>query len=54
MKVLAAGLRPGARVLWLDQVWPMHRKDEWDMDGSIGIVRSTNHRVRFLFFFRRR
>jgi 16S rRNA G966 N2-methylase RsmD len=35
MRSLAAGLSAGARVVWLDQVLPMYRKDEWRIDALI-------------------
>ncbi len=44
MRSLAAGASPGARVVWLDQVLPMYRKDEWTIEAVIGMVKSTNHR----------
>ena len=53
MRSLAAGLRPGARVVWLDQVLPMYRKDEWTIEAVIGMVKSTNHRFRVITVFRR-
>jgi len=53
MRSLAAGLRPGARVVWLDQVLPMYRKDEWAIEAVIGMVKSTNHRFRVTTIFRR-
>lgn len=43
--------RPGGNLVWLDTVWPMHRKDEWKCWGQIGLVRSTNHRVRLVSIF---
>lgn len=43
--------RKGANLVWLDQVWPMHRKAEWQTWGTVGLVRSTNHRVRLVTFF---
>jgi hypothetical protein len=39
--------------VWLDQVWPMHRKDEWRTVGRILLQRSTNHRVRLVSIFER-
>lgn len=45
---------PGTHVVWLDQAWPMYRKDMFDLEGVIGLVRSTNHRVRMVFIYRRR
>jgi len=53
MRSLAAGLRAGARVIWLDQVLPMYRKDEWAIETVIGMVKSTNHRFRVTTIFRR-
>lgn len=38
-------------MIWLDQVWPMFRKSEWNCWGQIGLVRSTNHRVRLVTCF---
>jgi hypothetical protein len=53
MRSLAAGMRAGARVVWLDQVLPMYRKDEWAIEAVIGMVKSTNHRFRVTTVFRR-
>jgi hypothetical protein len=53
MRSLAAGMREGARVVWLDQVLPMYRKDEWAIEAVIGMVKSTNHRFRVTTVFRR-
>jgi len=38
-------------LVWLDQVWPMHRKADWKTWGTIGLVRSTNHRMRLVSMF---
>lgn len=62
-------LEPGGVLVWLDQVFPMFRKDELDLVGTIytradlpeglehvgeiGMVKSTNHRVRAVFMFQR-
>lgn len=62
-------LVPGGVMVWLDQVFPMFRKDELDLIGTIyaradlpeglehvgeiGMVKSTNHRVRAVFMFQR-
>ncbi len=54
LRSLAAGMRSGARVVWLDQVLPMYRKDEWEIEAVIGMVKSTNHRFRVVTIFRRR
>lgn len=53
MRSLAAGMVGGARVVWLDQVLPMYRKDEWAIEAVIGMVKSTNHRFRVMTIFRR-
>jgi hypothetical protein len=47
-------LPAGAHVAWLDQVLPMYRKEAFDIDGVIGMVKSTNHRFRVVTLFRRR
>lgn len=61
-------LRPGGHLVWLDQVFPMFRKTETPLVGTIyareelpgmveageiGMVKSTNHRVRAVFVFRK-
>lgn len=53
LRSLAAGMRDGARLVWLDQVLPMYRKDEWAIEAVIGMVKSTNHRFRVATIFRR-
>ena len=53
MRSLAAGIAAGTRVVWLDQVLPMYRRDEWAIEAVIGIVKSTNHRFRVMTIFRR-
>lgn len=50
---LARVTRVGGHLVWLDTVWPMHRKAEWRTVGRISIVRSTNHRVRMATIFER-
>lgn len=54
--VMAAlvGLTPGAHVVWLDQVLPMYRKDQFAIEAVIGMVKSTNHRFRVVTIFERR
>jgi len=41
----------GGYLCWLDQVLPMYTKREVKYVGTIGIVRSTNHRFRILSIF---
>lgn len=52
MKALAR-LKSGSHVVWLDQVLPMYRKDEFKVIGYIGMVKSTNHRFRVITIFER-
>lgn len=46
-------LKPGAHVVWLDQVLPMYRKDIFTPEAVIGMWKSTNHRFRGITIFRR-
>lgn len=54
-KVMSAlqRLPSGAHVVWLDQVLPMYRKDQFVLEGVIGMVKSTNHRFRVITIFRK-
>ncbi len=54
MAKLGARLRPGTHVVWLDQVLPIYRKDQFEIEGVIGMVKSTNHRFRVVVIFRKR
>ena len=51
MKALGKRVVKGTHVVWLDQVLPMYRKDEWSIEGVIGMVKSTNHRFRVVTIF---
>lgn len=53
MQALGSRLPDGAHVVWLDQVLPMYRKDQFSVEGYIGVVKSTNHRFRVLSIFRK-
>lgn len=53
LAALARVTRVGGHLVWLDTVWPMHRKAEWVTVGRITVVRSTNHRVRMATIFER-
>jgi len=46
-------LKPGGYLVWLDMVYPMYAKREMQLVGTIGIVRSTNHRVRCVFIYQK-
>lgn len=52
MKALSR-LPSGAHVVWLDQVHPMYRKDTFELQAEIGMVKSTNHRYRVVCVFGR-
>jgi len=51
MQSLHRVAKPGGNLVWLDQVWPMHRKAQWKTWGTVGLVRSTNHRMRLVSMF---
>lgn len=53
MRALGARLHAGAHVVWLDQVLPMYRKDQFRLEAVIGMVKSTNHRFRVICVFRK-
>lgn len=46
-------LRSGAHVVVLDQVLWMWRKDKFELEAAIGMLKSTNHRVRMITVFRK-
>jgi hypothetical protein len=54
MRSLATVIVPGGFVVWLDTTRPMYRKVEWHECGFVGLARSTNHRVRGVWFYQRR
>lgn len=54
MQELHKVLIPGGLVVWLDTTFPMFRKVEFQLIGTIGFIRSTNHLVRGIFIFRKR
>lgn len=45
--------KPGGSLVWLDTAWPMHQKAKWKTWATIGLVRSTQHRMRLVTFFER-
>jgi hypothetical protein len=53
IKQCAIILKPGGFLVWLDTVFPMYRKAELKLIGTIGLIRSTNHRTRTVFIFQR-
>ena len=44
-------LKKGGHLIWLDQVLPNYRKDQFKILGRIGMVKSTNHRFRVVTIF---
>lgn len=46
-------LKANGFLVWLDQVLPMYRKDEFRIIGVIGLIRSTNHRFRVATIFQK-
>lgn len=53
MRTLGARLRPGTHVVWLDQVLPMWRADQFSIQAVIGLVKSSNHRFRICTIFQK-
>lgn len=53
MASLGARLSDGCHVVWLDQVLPMFRKDQFSIEAVIGMVKSTNHRFRVVVIFKK-
>lgn len=51
---LAEIVVPDGFLVWLDQLWPMHRAVEWETVGRISIITSTNRIPRLVSIFRRR
>lgn len=54
MRALGSRLKAGAHVVWLDQVLPMYRKADFEVEGYVGMVKSTNHRFRVVTIFRKK
>lgn len=46
-------LKVGGWLIWLDQVQPIYSKEYWRQGLVIGMIKSTNHRVRAVFGFQR-
>lgn len=51
LKECAKILISGTHLVWLDQVLPMYSKKEVNLVGTIGLIRSTNHRFRVVSIF---
>lgn len=51
MQALGNRVKVGTYIVWLDQVLPMYRKDQFSICAVIGMVKSTNHRFRVITIF---
>ena len=52
LAILSRRVRRGCHIVWLDQVLPMYRKEELQVEAYIGMVKSTNHRFRVITIFK--
>jgi len=49
IKKCATILKPGGHLVWLDTIMPIWSKaDGWKLKGTIGLLQSTNHKVRVI------
>lgn len=46
-------LKPKGLLVWLDCIYPMYSKKEMKLVGTIGVIRSTNHRFRVILIYRK-
>jgi len=46
-------LKPNGILVWLDCVYPMYSKTEMKLVGTIGLIRSTNHRFRVICIYQK-
>ena len=46
-------LSPSGYLVWLDCVLPMYSKSQYSLIGTIGLIRSTNHRFRVVSIFKK-
>lgn len=46
-------LKPNGILVWLDTVYPMYSKKEFKLVGTIGLIRSTNHRFRIICIYQK-
>ena len=53
MRTLGERLSCGCHVVWLDQVLPIYKKLDFEVEAYIGMVKSTNHRFRVITVFRK-
>jgi len=54
IKKCATILKPGGYLVWLDTIQPIWAKaDGWKLRGTIGLLQSTNHKVRVISILER-
>jgi len=46
-------VKPDSFLVWLDTVLPPFSKEDWQLYGVIGLVPSTNHRIRAISIFQK-
>jgi hypothetical protein len=46
-------MKSGSFLVWLDTRVPMYSKKIWQLLGYVGIIVSTNHRIRCLSFYQK-
>jgi hypothetical protein len=46
-------VKPGGFLVWLDTVLPPFSKKDWQLYAIIGLVQSTNHRIRAISIFQK-
>jgi hypothetical protein len=54
ISALAGVTKIGGFLVWLDTMWPIYRKDQWEYCGAIELRRSTNHRIRGVTIWQRK
>lgn len=53
IRVLGHIMKSGSFLVWLDTRVPMYSKKIWQLLGYVGIIVSTNHRIRCLSFYQK-
>jgi len=46
-------VNPGGFLVWLDTILPSFSKRDWQLYGIIGLIQSTNHRIRSINIFQK-
>ena len=53
IRMLGHIMKSGSFLVWLDTRVPMYSKKIWQLIGYVGIIVSTNHRIRCLSFYQK-